>query len=308
MSKTATIFNIQKFCVNDGPGIRTTVFVKGCPLRCQWCHNPESNLATPQFLFHESVCVGCGICIPKCPHGAISIDPAKGKAKTDRSLCVNCGTCCAPEICEHDARELAGKTMTTEEVVKKIADDKIFYATSGGGATFSGGEPLMHADFVAEAMQLCHEQGISTAVETSGFASAENARKVFENCDLILFDIKHMDTEVHKKLTGVGNEQIHANLRMAAKELGKKIWLRLPIIADVNDSPDEILSVHNLSMELKDNIEEIWVLPYHTLGLPKLESLDWSTEVMDKFRTPSEERKQEIIKTLEFGGIPVKIG
>ena len=308
MGKTATVFNIQKFCINDGPGIRTTVFVKGCPLRCLWCHNPESNLAKPQFLFHASVCVGCGICIPTCPKGAISIDPATGKAKTDRDLCVNCGACCKPEICSHDARELAGKEMTVEEAVKKIADDKIFYATSGGGATFSGGEPLMHAEFVAEAMKLCHEKGISTAVETSGYASPENARLVFENTDLILFDIKHMDPAKHKELTGVTNEQILANLRMAAKELNKKIWLRLPLIAGVNDDVEEIMKIHDLSMELHENIEEIWMLPYHTLGLPKLESLDWSTEVMSSFKTPDEETKNKIKAMLELGGIPVKLG
>ncbi|MBT9776712.1 glycyl-radical enzyme activating protein [Clostridium sp. MCC353] len=303
-----TVFNIQKFSIHDGPGIRTTVFLKGCPLRCKWCHNPESNESCPQLMFHSKLCTGCGNCVAVCPEQCISIVSGTGKSYTDFSRCRNCGACASELICEHGARSLAGHETTAEEIVAEAIKDKIYFKASGGGVTFSGGEPLMQPHFTAQALRKCREAGISTAVETCGFASWNMAELVFKEADYILYDIKHMDSETHKALTGVGNEQILENLNKAVKELNKRVWLRLPLIKGVNDSAGEIEAVARLAESLGGMVEQIWLLPYHNLGLSKLEALNMPDQEMKQFQAPEQEELERMAKVLEVAGAGVKIG
>ena len=203
---TAPVFNIQSYSIHDGPGIRTTVFVKGCPLRCIWCANPESNAAYPELMTYSSKCTGCGSCVPACPKGAISVQPREGKyiAVTDRTKCVNCGACVS--VCPNDAREIAGKEMTVREVIDKVKGDKLFFDGSGGGMTISGGEALAHPKFSANLFAAAHAEGIHTAIESCSFAAREVVDLVLPHVDLALLDVKHMDSAAHEKLVGVPND------------------------------------------------------------------------------------------------------
>ena len=301
----ATVFNIQKFSIHDGPGIRTTVFLKGCPLRCLWCHNPESNEAAPELMFYPNLCRGCSACAAACSRGSIRISEQM-IARTDRSICVACGNCV--EACPAKAREIAGDLRTPEQVMQEIRKDAAFYRTSGGGMTVSGGEPMMQAAFTRALCDLAREEGIHTAVETCGFASWETARLVYEGVDLILHDIKHMDSQRHRELTGVPNEMILSNLRGAAMELKKPIWLRLPLIAGCNDDEAQIQAVLDFIAPFSEQIEQVWLLPYHNLGLSKLESLEQSTERQSQFRAPDEDQLQVLQSMFTSAGYCTKIG
>ncbi|WP_434311715.1 glycyl-radical enzyme activating protein [Hominifimenecus sp. rT4P-3] len=293
------VFNIQRYSIHDGPGIRTTVFLKGCPLRCQWCHNPESNLSKVQMIWYSHLCTGCGACIPVCPNGCIQ-KKAEGIIQ-ERQKCQDCCACVG--VCQNLAREQAGEEKTVEQVMDEVKKDLLFYRYSGGGLTVSGGEPLAQPEFTAELLRQGKILGISTAIETCGFASWEKAKIVFEEADLLLYDIKHMDSGRHQELTGVGNERILENLKRAADEENKKIWIRLPLIAGVNDSEEEIRNVCCFLGTFHNPPEEIWLLPYHDMGNSKREGLGWSTEICRQFQTPEQSRIQmlaELIKSYGF--------
>lgn len=216
---SAPVFNIQTYCIHDGPGIRTTVFVKGCPLRCLWCANPESNAVYPELMTYSSKCVGCGMCVPVCAKQAISIGPYEDKmiAYTDREKCVNCGACIS--ICPASAREIAGTQMTVREAIDKVKGDKIFFDGSGGGMTISGGEALAHPEFSANLFAAAHAEGIHTVIESCSFASREVVDRVFPHVDLALLDVKHMDSKIHQELVGTPNEVILDNIRHVYHDL-----------------------------------------------------------------------------------------
>lgn len=274
-SVTAPVFNIQSYCIHDGPGIRSTVFVKGCPLRCLWCHNPESNRPQPELMEYGSKCTGCGQCAAVCPQRAISVDFSKsfGKmtARADRTRCDNCGRCV--EACPHEAREISGRLRTAGEVFDEVAADKLFYDASGGGVTISGGEVLLAPAFASALFQLCHAEQIHTAIESCMFADRQRVAAVMEHADLALCDIKHMDCAAHRRLTGVGNEEILENIRFVKRTLGKPVIIRTPVVPSMNDSEENITATARFIADALGTDTPYQLLPYHNLGQSKLESL-----------------------------------
>jgi pyruvate formate lyase activating enzyme len=261
---TGIIFDIQRFSLHDGPGIRTTVFFKGCPLKCLWCHNPESINPEIELAFYPYKCINCGSCILVCPTGALQNDDLKGK-KYDREICQFCWKCA--EACPGEALKVQGKRYTVEEVLTEVLRDLPFYKQSGGGVTLSGGEPTFQFDFCLALLKACKENNISTALDTSGFIPWERLERLLPFVDIFLYDIKHMDSEEHKRLTGVPNEVILENL-LKLDKTGKPIEIRIPIIPGYNDSEKNIEAVSNFIKGLK-SIKGVRLLPYHKLGLSK---------------------------------------
>ena len=251
----ATIFDIQRNSYVDGPGIRTTVFFKGCNLRCAWCHNPESQSHKPQMLFYKNKCTGCGKCTEKCPNAL--------------EKCELCGKCTI--YCLHDAREICGKEYTVDAVLREIVKDKNFYETSGGGVTFSGGECMLQIDFLTEILKACKGNGIHTAVDTAGHVPYEQFERIIPYTDLFLYDVKCFDSEKHKQYTGVGNELILENLKRLLVA-DKPVWVRIPIIPTVNDTVEEIQRIKGCVCS-GGAPEKIELLPYHAMGEHKYAAL-----------------------------------
>lgn len=258
------VFNIQKFCVNDGPGIRTTVFLKGCPLRCKWCHNPESYIKNPQLCYEDFKCVKCGKCVSVCPQKCHWFDE-NGVHHIDREKCIACGKCVSE--CMAQALKITGKSMTAEEVIEKVLQDKIFYETSGGGLTISGGEPFFQPDFTLELLKLAKREKIHTCVETSGCVDFKNISKCLPYIDLLLWDIKETDPILHKEYTGGDFNLVLENLKKVC-EKKIPIILRRPIIPKHNDRIENENFIENL-IKTNDNIISVQKMPYHNLGIHK---------------------------------------
>ena len=264
---TGRIFDIQHFCTHDGPGIRSTVFFKGCPLSCKWCSNPESQLCDPQLLFFQHLCKQCGKCIDVCPTNCLEIK--ENFLQYNRNKCINCGNCV--KVCEHDARQLSGKIVTVEDVVQEVIRDWRFYMNSGGGITCSGGEPLLQSDFLYELLKKLHSDiGYHTCIETTGFSKWENLEKILPELSYILFDLKHMDSELHKEMTGVGNSLIIENARKLAQH-SLPILFRVPLIAGFNDTSSNIEALTSFLLDIKRPCVEL--MPYHSLGKSKYMAL-----------------------------------
>ena len=297
MAETPYIFNIQKFSTHDGDGVRTTIFFKGCPLRCMWCHNPESQHYYKELIFHHHKCTACGRCVAKCKQGANSI--VDGKIVFDRSKCTACGVC--TDWCITEARELAGKEYTVDALVKEAMKDKIFYEQSGGGVTLSGGEVMasQHMDYVEEVCRKLHENGVSVFIDTSGYTDYENLKRILPNVDVFLYDIKVMDPEGHKKYIGVDNSLILENLKKLSDE-GAGLYIRLPIIQQVNATDEHIESVIHFLKENNIHARQVNLLPYHDIGKGKYASLDMEyhddemsvpvSELMEHFKSMFEEQ------------------
>ena len=270
-----TIFNIQKFCINDGPGIRTTVFMKGCPLNCVWCHNPESKSARPELFYDSRKCIGCGRCVAACPNGCHEITP-EGHV-FHREHCVSCGKCA--ETCYASALETVGYPITVEEALKEVMKDEIFYKNSGGGLTVSGGEPMFQYEFTLELLKAAKEKGLHVCMETCGFAPSERYQEIAPLVDIFLFDYKVTDSELHKRYTGVPNEKILENLKLL-DELGAKTILRCPIIPTLNDTPEHLQGIARTANSLQ-HVLEVNIEPYHPLGSGKSEMLNKEYELKD---------------------------
>lgn len=296
----AMIFNIQKFCVHDGPGIRTTVFFKGCPLDCWWCHNPESQQFSREMLHNPGKCVNCGQCFRQCGQGAISIEA--GTVGYDREKCVFCERCA--DFCLANAREIAGREYSVAELFREIAKDKPFYEQSGGGVTLSGGEALCQIDFVAELAAICKGNGIDVAIDTCGYVPFASFERLLEFTEVFLYDLKLMDPGLHKKYTGQDNGLILENLRKLSAA-GAKINLRVPLIEGINTTEANI----NASIELiRDlNIAAVNLLPYHDIGESKYLRLN-RAYLGKEFAAPSPEKLLEIQDMFAANRFSVKIG
>lgn len=256
-----TVFNLQRYSIHDGPGIRTIVFLKGCPLACRWCSNPESQNRQPELLFNAQVCIRCGRCISACSRGALSL---QNPDRVERSRCSGCGKC--QSACLNGALERKGDLRTVEWTMEQLKKDSTYYRRSGGGVTLSGGEPLLQPEFAAQLLKACHALGWNTAIETTLFASEAALRQVLPHVDHALVDIKHMDPEQHQAYTGQRNEMILENARLAA-ELAP-VTIRVPLIPgfNVNDGSDKVIrEICEFAKTLK-NVREVHLLPYHTYG------------------------------------------
>ena len=275
---TATIFDIQRCSYVDGPGIRTTVFFKGCNLRCSWCHNPESQNKKTEMLFYKNKCTGCGKCKEKCPNHL--------------ERCDFCGRCTL--YCPQDAREICGKEYTVSEVMNIILRDKPFYENSEGGVTFSGGECMLQIDFLTEILKACRENGISTAVDTAGNVPYEYFERILPYTDLFLYDVKCLDSDKHKKYTGVGNASILENLKRLL-QTGKRIFVRIPVIPGVNNTVEEMLAIRKL-LETFGMPERVELLPYHAMGEHKYDALG---SALTPFSVPSEDEMSMLKKLFE---------
>lgn len=255
------IFNIQKFSIHDGPGIRTTVFMKGCPLECKWCSNPESICPSPEIMVHDIRCIRCGKCKEACPEGAIIA--IEGSKRLDSDKCTRCMECV--QVCYSRALERMGRGMSVNEVLEEVGKDSLFYQNSGGGVTLSGGEPLYQWRFTMDILQKCKERGFRTAIDTTGYASWKVMKEVLEYVDLALYDIKHVDDRRHLEGTGVSNTRILENIERTASIV--RTWLRFPVIRGFNDSPENIEAVASLASRL--GVEKVSILPYHEWGKSK---------------------------------------
>lgn len=268
-SGTGMIFNIQRFSIEDGPGIRTTVFMKGCPLRCVWCHNPEGLLADRQLMWFDTRCIGARDCLEACGRGALELTPSG--MLIDRAACDGCGDCA--EACPAGALEVVGREYTVAEALDEVVRDEAFYRNSGGGVTVSGGEPTMQPGFVEELLRECRRAGLHTALDTCGYSSRDALARLLTHSDMVLLDLKLMDTERHLELTGVDLEKVLGSARLIAAE-GRPLWVRTPIIPGCTDSDENIRSLGEfIAREL--SCAERWdLLAFNNTCGSKYERLD----------------------------------
>ncbi len=300
-SVTGTIFNVMRFAVNDGPGIRTTVFLKGCLLSCWWCHNPEGLHRGIEVAYRVDRCILCGECVDACPQRALALEETR--VARDEAQCVLCGTCA--DACYAEAQERVGREISVQDLLQEILKDRVFYDESGGGVTFSGGEPLLQFNFLHAALMACKQQEVHTAVETSGLTSAEHLDQIRAVTDLFLFDVKIVDEERHKRFTGVSNARILENLRFLASA-GAAVVVRLPLIPGVNDDDANITALAGLLAGL-ETIREVHLLPYHTGASAKYRSLGMRARMADARPLPRE-RIEAIAGLLSARGFTVQIG
>lgn len=298
--KKGVVFDIQRFSVNDGPGIRSIVFLKGCPLSCLWCCNPESQRIEPDVMYDLKKCIGCGKCTKACHQGAIG---PGNLAWIDRTKCIGCGECV--NVCPTGALSLKGEVMSINEIIQVLRRDAHYFRQSGGGVTVSGGEPLTQWQFTTELLKACKAQGWETAIETTGLGSDEAIESVIPYVDLVLLDCKSTDPEVHKRVTGVSNERIRKNSAKIAA-MANKVIMRVPTIPTVNATEEEFHRIAEFAKSL--NIDTVHVLPYHTLGESKYEMLGKAYEMGYEIKSLPREEAAVYQKILQSHGLNSVVG
>lgn len=298
------LFDIKRYALHDGPGIRTTLFLKGCPLRCIWCHNPESWSPGRQRLYKAVKCIGCASCVEACPQGALELTP-DGIRPTERP-CIACGSCA--EACPALAMEICGREWPMDELMAEVEKERGVMTDSGGGVTLSGGEPLMQPSYTLELLEELGRRGFHRAVDTTLFAAPEVVRSVAAACELFLVDLKTMDSATHRRFTGVPNEPILENLRLVAS-LGKPYWIRIPLITEVNATEENMATTATFLRSLDCQPEEVDLLPYHDIGKGKHERMGTVYNPSDlSLSSPDEATLSRCAALLADAGFTVKMG
>jgi pyruvate formate lyase activating enzyme len=298
LEQQGIIFNIQSYSIHDGPGIRTVVFLKGCPLECFWCSNPESQNLNPELGVSPNLCKACGTCVERCPYKAVSLSE-EGLPFTDPAVCILCGRC--EIICPHNARKLYGKKYSIDQLIGKIEKDMPFFIRSGGGVTFSGGEPTVQYDFLLGALKACRKRFVHTAVETCGYMrDRTKLENLLNYLDLVLYDIKCMDGGKHERYTGVSNKLILDNAHLISSS-GTEMIIRVPIIPGFNDSEDEMKRIAEFVLSLS-SVEEVNLLPYHELGKTKYGMLNRTYGLQEAQGIP-DSRIKELQAVMESFGL-----
>ena len=300
LEKTGVIFDIQRYSIHDGPGIRTTVFLKGCPLCCPWCANPESQLPVPEIECFQDKCVRCLHCADVCPSGAIS--ESNGEVHLDRNRCEMCGRCC--EECPAEARRVLGSKTTVQDILSVVERDRLFYERSGGGMTLSGGEPASQSEFSVALLCACKNRGLHTAIQTTGYQRWEVLQPIIANTDLVMLDIKVADPYLHQQLFGVSNDLILANARRMV-DGGSTVVVRIPLVPGYTDTLENLQGIVDFAAHT--GIGEITVLPYHRFGEPKYRRLGRSYRLAGQ-QVPSHEGCSKLLARLKRHGIAVRIG
>lgn len=293
-----TIFNVQRFSVHDGPGIRTTIFFKGCPLRCPWCHNPESLRVGPEFMVRDERCLSCGQCAEVC---SLENGPLAAGRLLGRAGCVSCRSCVG--VCPTGAREIVGDDVSVDEVMARVLRDRIFFESSGGGVTFSGGEPLMQAEFLDECIDRCRSEGLHVALDTCGYAPRDVLLDIAARVDLLLFDLKMLDRELHRELVGVDLQPILDNLEaLAGGET--PIWIRVPVVPGVNGSPDEMSKMARVVDDMPA-VEKVCLLPFHRTGEGKRAALAMDSGFVER---PNDCEIEQLMSPFQSKNLVVQVG
>lgn len=299
-NRKGLVFNIQRFSVNDGPGVRSIVFLNGCPLRCKWCCNPESQELKSVVMFKAQNCVGCRNCEVVCPTGASNLDIP---GKIDHSKCIVCGKCV--DVCYHKALEMTGRWQTVDELMRELYKDRTIYRRTGGGITFSGGEAMVQHEFLLDMLKACKSLGWTTAIETTGYTTPEVIEKIVPWLDLVMMDIKHLNSAIHKEFTGVPNEKILLNAHKIAS-IAKEMIIRVPVIPGFNAKPEYIEDIARFTTTLP-GVKELHLLPYHDLGSNKYAMLGKAYEMFG-VQKPEAELMEDFKEIVENQGLICKIG